>query len=465
LTIVAQCLGLAIPALLPSNWVSIVCHPLWFFYGAISAYVLYHHRDWVGYFGGLNLAVFCMSLLPMILSMVAESSNGRLARTYTLAFFVTCLLYLASVWTVAYAFVPGGVYLRKRTDLVLFAQMVLLSLALKNFPSLASVPRSFAANKHSGHSRHIQTTIFLTVITSLVVTIYRWPSPPTLLKSSRRIVNAGIWAVHFGFDNAGRDSQRRMRDLVRDMDLDLLGLLETDLHRVVYGNRDITRVMVEEMGYHVDIGPGPNSHTWGAVLLSKFPIIKSVHHLLPSPDGELAPAIEATVDIYGTEVVVIVAHNGQEETPLDRELQSKELARIMAATFPKPVIFLGYVVTKPHAPRPAPYEILIDGGRMFDIDKDDTDRWCEYIFFRGLYRTAYARVSRDTITDTELQIGQFVVPLGGVVITNHTMEALYPPIPRELLPEEHWFPDAYYGQGQRGHKYHVFDEPLYYRIP
>jgi len=249
------------------------------------------------------------------------------------------------------------------------------------------------------------------------------------------------------------------------MDLDILGLLETDLHRVVYGHRDITRVMVEEMGYYIDIGPGPNSHTWGAVLLSKFPIINSTHHLLPSPDGELAPAIEATVDVYGTEVMVVVAHNGQEETPLDRELQSKELARIMAASFPKPVIFLGYVVTDPHAPRPAPYEIITEDGKVFDIDKYDTDRWCEYIFFRGLYRTAYVRVSRDTITDTELQIGQFVVPGGGVVVTNHTTEALYPRVARELLPKEHWFPDAYYGEGLRGHRYHVFDKPLYYRIP
>lgn len=52
---------------------------------------------------------------------------------------------------------------------------------------------------------------------------------------------------------------------------------------------------------------------------------------------------------------------------------------------------------------------------------------------------------------------------------------MYPRIPRELLPKDHvriylflgprglltqsqWFPDAYYGQGQRGHRYHVFDE-------
>lgn len=78
---------------------------------------MYQHRDWVGYIGGLNLAVFSMSMLPPVLSMVAESSSGHLAKTYTLVFFVTCLFYLASVWTVAYAFVPGGVYLRERTDL------------------------------------------------------------------------------------------------------------------------------------------------------------------------------------------------------------------------------------------------------------------------------------------------------------------------------------------------------------
>lgn len=41
----------------------------------------------------------------------------------------------------------------------------------------------------------------------------------------------------------------------------------------------------------------------------------------------------------------------QEETPLDRELQATELARIMSASYPDPLIFLGYVVTDPHAER------------------------------------------------------------------------------------------------------------------
>jgi hypothetical protein len=58
----------------------------------------------------------------------------------------------------------------------------------------------------------------------------------------------------------------------------------------------------------------------------------------------------------------------------------------------------------------APYEIMVTDGRVHDINKDDMDRWCEYIFYRGLHRTAYARISRGSVTDTELQVGQFAIP-------------------------------------------------------
>lgn len=93
--------------------------------------------------------------------------------------------------------------------------MALLSLVFRISPPLTVIPRSSAIKQSSGQLRHIRTTIFLTIITSLLVTVHRWPPPPTLLKSGRRIVNAGIWTVHFGFDDSGRDSQRRMRDLIR----------------------------------------------------------------------------------------------------------------------------------------------------------------------------------------------------------------------------------------------------------
>lgn len=72
-----------------------------------------------------------------------------------------------------------------------------------------------------------------------------------------------------------------------------------------------TQYISEDLGYYADVcvrqhcsglaltrrsGPGPQKHTWGAALLSKYPILNSTHHLLPSPHGELAPAIHATLD-------------------------------------------------------------------------------------------------------------------------------------------------------------------------
>ena len=64
-------------------------------------------------------------------------------------------------------------------------------------------------------------------------------------------------------------------------------------------------------------------------------------------------------------------------------------------------------------------------------------RRCEYIFYRGLYRTSYARVSRGIVTDTELQIGQFVVPRPGTTVTDDSREVRYLRSYKEMLPVDH----------------------------
>lgn len=69
---------------------------------------------------------------------------------------------------------------------------------------------------------------------------------------------------------------------------------------------------------------------------------------------------------------------------------------------PRPLILLSYLVTKPLEGNYNTY--VSELSHMKDIDPTDWDRWCEYILFKGLKRTGYARVSRDTITDTEIQV-------------------------------------------------------------
>ena len=88
-------------------------------------------------------------------------------------------------------------------------------------------------------------------VLSVLGTLYRLPSSaPVPYKPGPRVFNAGIWTLHFGIDNTGRDSQRGVAQLIRygylhdclvcstliglcmdrDMQLDVVGLLETDLH-------------------------------------------------------------------------------------------------------------------------------------------------------------------------------------------------------------------------------------------
>lgn len=85
----------------------------------------------------------------------------------------------------------------------------------------------------------------------------------------------------------------------------------------------------------------------------------------------------------------------------------------------------------------SPYEILIEDGMMHDVDQEDYDRWCEYILYKGLYRTSYARISRGSVTDTELQVAQFVLPKHGTTVVDDSFKARYRRATKETLPEEH----------------------------
>ena len=67
-------------------------------------------------------------------------------------------------------------------------------------------------------------------------------------------------------------------------------------------------------------------------------------------------------------------------------------------------------MTQPHARRPAPYEILFYDGGLMDVDQEDFDRWCQYLGYRAVERVGYARVSRYTVTDTELQTFKVHIP-------------------------------------------------------
>ncbi|EST05218.2 Frag1/DRAM/Sfk1 [Kalmanozyma brasiliensis GHG001] len=397
-----------------------------------SAALLFFTTDWISFAGAIGMA---LSLPPLVLPMISAAMRHDPIKVMLFAWLIANVLTFLGVLTVAYAFVPGGKVMRERTGFMLGLQLALLGLGLINArrvdrqrlssqrsgkvaTSSAQISSKATKASTSGGEARSGSTYYICLIMALIglvgniVPLYRIVPPSSIVPHhpEDRLVTAGMWTVHFALDQHMRDSSRRMASIMKTLDMDLFGLVESDLQRPVFGNRDLTQYLAEELKMYTDIGPAPSKNTWGAALFSKFPIINSTHHLLPSPNGELAPAIHAVIDLYGTPTHVVVSHNGQEEDPLDRELQTTEIARIFRHSWPHPAIFLGYVVTKPHAERPAPYKILFEDGKIQDVEPTDFGRWCEYLGFRGLERISYVRVSRYTVTDTELQTMKLVVP-------------------------------------------------------
>ncbi|SPO35994.1 related to CWH43 - putative sensor/transporter protein [Pseudozyma flocculosa] len=447
---------------------------------AISAYLLKWHTDWVSFVGA---AGFAFTLPPLAFPLIAAAMRHNPLKVMLASWLVANVLVFVGILTVAYAFVPGGKIMRERTGFMLALQVVLLAVGQLNAREANAIgappsndkeaeKASSAASSRpfegvSGFSKYLGRIMAAIVIASNIVPAFRFVEPSSIepYHAPDRLVTAGMWTVHFALDQHMLDSSRRMSSIIKHLDLDIIGLVETDLHRPVFGNRDLTQFLAEDLGMYADIGPSPKSNTWGAVLLSKFEIINSTHHLLPSPNGELAPAIHAVLDIYGVHTHVIVSHNGQEEDPLDRELQTTEIARILREAYPHPAIFLGYVVTKPHAERPAPYKILFEEGRIHDVEVTDMNRWCQYLGFRGLQRIGYARVSRYTVTDTELQTMKLVVPEHPIDPDRNDLTMF---VAAETYPESMRYPVDLIDPEAKvydRHKYSPYLYPIFYAKP
>lgn len=409
-------------------------------------------------YGGLPYVISIIWFIPFYLSC---AGNIKSLWVFVLSTFIYFVFIVAHVYPVAYAFVPFGWVLRERLHYILVASSVLIIFgALVNKSSVIKCGDGIKLGSHFYRNILFLSTLTIALIAKFLKDLEPLGEPEPYLPDSK-IISAGIWTIHFGLDNDMWASEDRMIELIKDMELDVFGILESDTQRITMGNRDLTAKMAHDLNMYADFGPGPNKHTWGCALFSKFPIINSTHYLLPSPVGELAPAIHATLLTYDDLLVdVFVFHSGQEEDPVDRRLQSLELARLMGETN-RPTILLSYLVTDPHQGNYNNYVSELSG--MHDIDPTDEERWCEYILYKNIKRVGYARVARGTITDTELQVGKFQV-LNHKEIKKYGKKLYEHKLVEEcdIINEDFIFPSMFLDDGERGHFYHVLDEPRYY---
>ena len=82
----------------------------------------YLPKQW-SFTGGIILAIYVMSIWPLMADKLARCTPGS---TLPVAMGLYIVLILASVWVVAFNFVPGGELTRERTDILMAITMLLI---------------------------------------------------------------------------------------------------------------------------------------------------------------------------------------------------------------------------------------------------------------------------------------------------------------------------------------------------
>jgi hypothetical protein len=449
--------GLGLSLMLPSKYLQ---HPVWLFFGMLAMLLLSFAKERLCFLGGIVTAAFLMSIWPHVMKRATMNPN-TIGRTWGVATATYILGVIATAYCMCYNFVPGGMFFREKTHYVLLVGLAAINATLF-FNGYWK--RMFFIASSSSHDRLlVYKALGWIVILLIASAIYRLPRAfgprgiETVIPKVPGLFGVMIWTVHFSYDDENWFSHRGLAALIRDSEMDVIGLLETDTNRFFKGNRDLVMWLAEELHMYSDYGLNSKSHNWGCALLSKYPIVRSQSFNLPSPQGENACIIHATLAIQNTHVDVVVSHFGTEEFPEDRRLQSLRLAEVFRS-ISRPLVFLGYLVTKPNNPAHPNYLTIVEGGRVKDIYAADTDRWCQYILYQNLTRQAYARVSCGVFSDTEVQIATFHL--------NRT-DDFDTKISGKNLSDPHLkLPDRFLGNGIRGHHYILFhntsDHPIYF---
>jgi len=140
-------------------------------------------------------------------------------------------------------------------------------------------------------------------------------------------IKAMIWAIRFGYDNNGWHNIKNVVKKIGEIQANVIGMVETDTTRLFNGNWDVVEYIAEELHMYSDYGPNTMNETWGCALFSAYPILSSKRIALPSPVGEIACLIDATLNVNGEKVDIVVAHFGNHEHYEDRRLQTKDSAK------------------------------------------------------------------------------------------------------------------------------------------
>lgn len=393
---------------------SVVRSAAWFALGSAALctfWLVSPSTPWLSVLSGATVVLFAAALLPSAVhDLQATRWIGRAAFVVMLVVLVNMLV---SIWTVAYKFCPGGWLLRERHYVMLVISWA--SIAAQFWFVWRHPPAMHERPSNTNLTRVLVLIVLLFGAPVVLLRLFRATlAVPPIVRRPGEPFNIAFWTVHFGYDNNGHANLFGLRDWLHQVNAaDVVALLETDVSRPFFGNVDIVEFLSTELHMHSDFGPPTSTNTFGCALLSRFPIIRAEHVVLPSPEGELACMIVADLDLgdaAAPPLRVVVSHFGNTEDVEDRRLQTLALAEL-ARKQPRDagLLVLAYLTTFPTGPN---FKVLLDAGLVDPLaigwDVSDPhypakERYWEYLLTNRAVHLSNQREFSSGLSDTSLQ--------------------------------------------------------------
>lgn len=278
-----------------------------------------------------DLALFLSALLA------GSPSIRRLAGGFSLFSLFLLVMVFAQVFTTVYDYIPVvGPALRDRFWLVFLAAGIVLALCVLLLRKEDTAPIQ-SAQARIGSTVGI-AGLGLAAAAVLAAVLTSAHPAPAADKTSLRILT---YNIQQGYSQSGEKDFESQLALIRQANVDVIGLEETDNARVAGGNSDVVRYMADRLNLYSYYGPTTVTGTFGVALLSRYPIQDAQVFFMYSK-GEQTAAIQAQIAIGGKTFNVLVTHLGN-GGPL---IQQQQLLQRLAGK--KDVIAVGDFNFRPY---------------------------------------------------------------------------------------------------------------------
>ena len=244
-----------------------------------------------------------------------KPSLRQLGGGFSLGAIFLLVMVFAQVFTTVYDYIPViGPFFRDQFWAVFFVVSLAMALPALFTPKTEPVMGSFSKSLFI-----VSLLLGVTAIDGILLT-QAHPSPAEE-KDTLKIMT---YNIQQGYGKDGSKNLEGQLALIKQWDVDMLGLQESDTNRIAGGNDDIIRYFADQLDMYAYYGPKTVPGTFGIALLSRYPIQHPQTFYMYSIREQTA-TIFAQITLNGKTFNMFVTHLGNGGPIVQQEALLREV--------------------------------------------------------------------------------------------------------------------------------------------